>query len=622
MRSIEEVLDIITESNYFHAWNKVLLSETSAHEWKSLLKHQDGNEFYNLLADKLHTNSVPYVIVTEYIDEFFRYYEDHSIDQHKVKNNIAQAFLKKKLKHDSQLIEVEISKKLSSTLETKRDLINAHLRWMQAFIQTIIDKPQEFELDSTKCHVGRWIIEDSLDTKDSKINELHQNLHAMAQSALRMYKRKDYAYFLLLYIDILMSSYQIRDLIMNIYFARRITSIYRDPLTKQANYFQLKKDILKYDSNSSLFMFNMKEFSKINLLYGHEIGDGIIKGIIDIVLKIDDVNEVYRIYGDEFAILCPTLQRSNVIYKLKTGLENHVFNINNNSITLSFHGSVATITPHVLERCEYGLIISKSHHGLVTNVDTIDEDLLHSYANNITLSQQLRLAFMDNRIIPYFQPIYNIKTGTITKYEALMRIEDLNGDILSPASFLEVLQGMYIYPEVTKLMIQKTFERFKDNDLEFSINLSFADIIDIDTEGFIIAMLKRYPETAKRCTFELLENEAIHNHAEVCEFFALLHTYGVNIALDDFGVGYSNYDTIFKFDLDYIKIDGSLIESISTSDKSLVLVESIITVAKKLDAKLIVEFVSSKEIFDIVSSLDIDYLQGYYIGMPAEKLLE
>jgi len=80
------------------------------------------------------------------------------------------------------------------------------------------------------------------------------------------------------------------------------------------------------------------------------------------------------------------------------------------------------------------------------------------------------------------------------------------------------------------------------------------------------------------------------------------------------GVGYSNYDTIFKFDLDYIKIDGSLIESILTNPKSLVLVESIIKVAKKLDAKLIVEFVSSKEIFDVVSKLDIDYIHGFYIG--------
>ena len=85
-----------------------------------------------------------------------------------------------------------------------------------------------------------------------------------------------------------------------------------------------------------------------------------------------------------------------------------------------------------------------------------------------------------------------------------------------------------------------------------------------------------------------------------------MHTYGVKIALDDFGVGYSNYDIIFKFDIDYIKIDGSLTESILTSSKSLVLVESIITVAKKLDAKLIVEFVSSKEIYEVVSKLDID----------------
>ncbi len=620
MPNIEEVIEIITESNYFSAWRKVLLSETSASEWKQLLEHHDSDKFYNLVADKLHANNVPYVIVTEYMDEFFRYYKNYSIDWHWVKNRVAQAYLQKKLKFDSESIEIEINKKLSTTLETKRDLINAHLRWMQAFIKSIIDQPQDFELDATRCYVGKWLIEDELATKDLKINELHQNLHAMAQSAVRMYERKDYAYFLLLYLDILMSSYQIRDLIMNIYFSRRLTSIYRDPLTTQANYFQLKHDIPEYDKNSSLFVFNMKEFSKINLLYGHEAGDKIIKSIIDIVLRIDVITQVYRIYGDEFAVLFPTANRDNIINRLKTDLEKYEFHIDDDVISLSFYASVAAVTPHVLERCEYGLMVSKTHHGHIINVDIIDGKILQSYAQNITLSQQLRLAFMDNRIIPYFQPIYDVKSGIITKYETLMRIEDLNGDMLAPVKFLEVLQGMYIYPEVTKLIIKKTFAIFKDNDFEFSINLSFADIIDIDTEGFIIAMLKQYPETAKRCTFELLENEAIHNHEEVCAFFDLLHSYGVKIALDDFGVGYSNYDTIFKFDLDYIKIDGSLTESILTNKKSLVLIESIITVAKKLDAKLIIEFVSSKEIFDVVSKLEIDYIQGYYIGKPSASL--
>lgn len=437
-----------------------------------LLEHKDTDEFYNLLADKLHEKNVPYVIVTEYIDEFFRYLKDYSVDQHRIKNKIAQAYLAKKLKSDYKLIEQDISKKLSITLETKRDLINAHLRWMQAFIMTVIDKPQDLELDATRCHVGRWLIEDNLDTDDSKINKLHQNLHAMAQSALRMYRRKDYAYFLLLYLDILTSSYQIKDLIMNIYFARRITSIYLDPLSNQANYFQLKHDIPKHDSNYSLFMFNMKEFSKINLLYGHEAGDKIIKRIMEIVLRLDDITQVYRIYGDEFAILFPTKKRENIVRRLKSNLEEHEFRANDSDISLSFYASVALVTPHVLERCEYGLMVSKKHHGIITDVDAIDDNVLHSYAQNITLSQQLRLAFMDNRIFPYFQPIYNVKTGEITKYEALMRIEDLDGKILAPGEFLDVLQGMYIYPEVTKLMIKKTFETFKDSDYEFSINLS------------------------------------------------------------------------------------------------------------------------------------------------------
>ncbi len=620
MSKIKDALDIICKSNYFYTWKNILLSNSTAQEWKLLLECCGTNEFYNLFAKKLHDNAVPYVIVTEYIDEFFRYYKDYSVDQHQVKNKIAQAYLKRKLKADSVVIDIEISKKLSSTLEVKRDLINAHLGWMQAFITTIIDKPKDFELDETRCHVGKWLASDEFVIKNFKIDALHQNLHSMTQSALRMYKREDYAYFLLLYLDILMLSYQIRDLIMNIYFEKRITSIYIDPLSNQANYFQLKQDISNYDNNSSLFMFNVKEFSKINLLYGYEIGDKIIKSIMDTVLTIEDITQIYRIYGDEFAILFPTIKKNKVINKLKHKLEEHLFHAGDDAISLSFYASVAVVTPHVLERCEYGLMVSKTNHGHITNVDTIDDKVLQKYAQNITLSQQLRLAFMDNRIFPYFQPIFNVKTGTITKYEALMRIESLDGDILEPAKFLDVLHGMYIYPEVTKLMIKKSFETFKDNEFEFAINLSFEDIIDVDTESFIIAMIKKYPDTAKRCTFELLENEAIQNHKEVYEFFTLLHLHGVKIALDDFGVGYSNYDTIFKFDLDYIKIDGSLTESILTSPKSLVLVESIITVAKKLDAKLIVEFVSSKEIFDVVSKLDIDYVQGYYIGRPSASL--
>ncbi len=620
MQSIEDVIEIIRESNYFDAWGEVLLGENSSQEWRYLLEHKDSDELYDTLGEKLHIFNVPYVIVSEYVDEFFRYYNNDLVYHHEIKNKIAQAFLNKKLKHDSDLIENEIAKKLAISLESKKELINAHLRWMQSFISTIITEPKYFELDPTKCFVGKWIAEEDIDTLDPKIDVLHKDIHSMTQSAMRMYKREDYAYFLLLYMDILMSSYQIRDIIMNIYFSRRISSIYEDPLSKNGNYFKLRHDIQHQTQSNTILILNIKEFSKINLLYGHDIGDQVIKDVSDFILEYDDLNNIYRIYGDEFAVLLPSSNKENILNILKKRLELQKFYVNEDVIALSFYGSIATASPDVLEKCEYGLMVSKANYGEIIDVDTISNDALEKYTDNITIAQELRLAFMDDRIIPYFQPILDLKTGNITKYEVLMRVQDVHKNILLPDMFLDVLQEMYIYPEVSKLIIKKTFELFVKNNLEFSINLSFADIINLDTEAFIIAIIKEYPEVATRCTFELLENEAIHNHTEVSDFFDLLHSHGVKIALDDFGTGYSNYETIFKFDIDYIKIDVSLTESILTNERSRVLMESIITVAKKLDAKLIVEFVSSKELYDEISKLDVDYMQGYHIGKPQEFL--
>ncbi len=619
MQNIENVIVTIKDSNYFDAWSNIFFTANVVEEWKYLLKNPDSKHIYDALGEKLHSNNVPYVIVSEYISEFFRYY-DQSYNYYKIKNNIAQAYLNKKLQYDCDLLTEEIGKKIPVSLNSKKDLINAHLIWMQNFITSIIDKPRFFELNPKKCFVGRWIVQENAGKLHPKIKEIHTNLHAMAQSAIRMYERNDYAYFLLLYMDILMSSYQIRDIIMNIYFSKRLSSIYEDLLTKEGNYFQLRSDMENENISGTLLLLNVKEFSKINLLYGHNIGDSIIKQIFQYIAQLITLTHIYRIYGDEFAIIFPQENKNNVLKFIKKELEEKEFEANNEKITLSFYGSITTTSVDALERCEYGLMLSKKNFGEISDVDIIKNEVLQKYADNITITQELRLAFMDNRIIPYFQPIMDLQTDKIVKYEVLMRVIDLNSNVLEPSDFLAVLQGMYLYPEVTKLIIKKAFEVFENSKLEFSVNLSFADIINLDTEAFIIAILKQYPETAKRCTFELLENEAIHNHLEVIEFFELLHSYGVSLALDDFGVGYSNYETIFKFDIDYIKIDGSLTESILTSERSRVLMESIIMVAKKLQAKLIVEFVSSEELLNEISTMDVDFVQGYYIGKPKDSL--
>jgi len=607
------------ESNYFDAWYDVLLGENSCLEWELILHDIQNSELYNELSQKLYEHNIPYVIVSEYIDEFFRYCKQNK-NRHEIKNNIAQAYLGQKLSDDSRLLSEEINKTLSVSLESKQELINAHMNWMQHFINTVLGTPQYFELDPRKCFVGKWLIEEAQNVPKSLV-EQHRNLHSMAQSALRMYKNEDYAYFLLLYTDILSSSYKIRDTIMNIYFARRLTSIFQDPVTNKANYFQLRHDVGQHQERNSILMFNIKEFKKMNLLYGHDVGDKIIKTVAELSDSIKNVLSVYRIYGDEFVILFSNDNKNQILKDFKNKLLNYEFNIENQTFSLSFYGSVAKLSQHVLEHCEHGLMLSKEHYGDIVDVNSIDKEIFSKYTNEISFSQQLKLAFLDNRIFIHFQPIFDFKKSVISKYEVLMRIKKLDDTLMYPAEFLNVLKEMYLYPEVTKMIVKKSFEFFKDESYEFSVNLSYADIVNEDTKAFILEILKENKETASRCTFELLEYDAVLNFEAVGDFFDDLHSFGVSIALDDFGVGYSNYDTIFKFDIDFIKIDGSLVESIVTSDKSRVIVESIVTVAKKMNAKVVVEFVSSKEIFDEVSKMNVDFAQGYFIGKPSKDLM-
>ncbi len=617
---IEKVIFTMKESNYFYAWKDALLGNSVLNDWKKILAEPENRSLYSELSVKLYEHKVPYVIVSEYIDEFFRYC---NIDQHRhmIKNKIAEAYLHKQLLDDKEGIEEELGTKMSVVLESTRELIDAHLNWMKSFITTIVEKPTYFELDPRKCFVGKWILSEKENIPSSLVQK-HINLHSMAESALRMYHKEDYAYFLLLYMDILESSYQIKNSIMNIFFTRRIRSIYEDPLSGKFNYFQLKNDIQKYDKDVSILVFNIKDFKKMNLLYGHDVCDKLIRKIADKVDTIPEVMSTYRIYGDEFAILFSTQEAEKVITLFKEELYKYEFNFADESMSISFYGSYAQLSKHVLEYCEYGLMLSKKHYGDIVNVDNTDEKALFLYADELHLSKKLQLAFVDNRIISHFQPIEDLKTGKITKYEVLMRVQNIDGTIMFPGEFLDSLENMYLYPEVTKLMIKNSFDFFRDKDCGFSINLLYSDLINQDTKAFILEIIKENPQTASRCTFELLEYEAIVNLNDVATFFADLHSHNVSIALDDFGTGYSNYDVIFNMKIDYIKIDGSLTESMLTSEKSRVVIESIVEVSKKLGIEIVIEFVSSEEIYNAVKDMDIDYAQGYHIGKPLAKLLD
>ncbi len=622
MKNIQDAIEIIDQSHYFKPWREILLDEAAISEWERMLSGEVSEETCKRVGEVYYMNTIPFVIITEYIDEFFRHYGAGDALKYQIKNSISEAYLNKKLDDDERTLQWDIDKKFVGSLEEKRSLINAHLNWLRSFIEKVRGSEIELELDPCCCTVGKWLKNNKEIPEYQQIESLHENLHALALGALRMYEKHDYSYFLLSYLDIISDSYKIRDKFLHIYFVRYLCSIYDDPLTGLPNYLQLFRDLESPDESKSLMIFNIREFSKINIIYGQEKGNEVIRKVAEYLKGNSLIETAYRIYADEFAFVIPTTDRSSIIESIKDELEKLTFTIGGDKIFLRIYGSTGIKSAHILEHCEFGLTASREHYGAIIDTDRMNKKDIQSYAEKFNFGQHLRLAFLDNRIYPYLQPILNLKSGTITRYEVLMRIEDENGRIMVPHEFLPTLKKMYIFPEITKYMIQKSFDLFRNESYEFSVNITYADIIDENIRAFIAAIIKENPEVAKRCTFELLENEAVHNLEEVHSFFGFLHQYGLKIALDDFGTGYANYETILQLDIDMIKIDGTLIKNITKDQKSRIMVESIVAIARTSNAEVVAEWVYNEETFDLVKALDIDYAQGYYVGKPSSSFVQ
>jgi c-di-GMP phosphodiesterase len=145
------------------------------------------------------------------------------------------------------------------------------------------------------------------------------------------------------------------------------------------------------------------------------------------------------------------------------------------------------------------------------------------------------------------------------------------------------------------------------------------DILNQETVKFIIFLLKGY-NVANKVIFEIIESEYIEDYQAVINFIENMKKLGCKIALDDFGSGYSNFEYVLKMNIDYIKIDASLIKNIDKDPNSQIITETIVNFTKKLNIKTIAEYVHTKDVFDKVKSLGIDYSQGYFIGRPQNKL--
>ncbi len=391
-----------------------------------------------------------------------------------------------------------------------------------------------------------------------------------------------------------------------------------DLLTGLPNRVKLREEVVKSEA-PSVALLNIDGFSHFNDFYGHLFGDRIIMTLAKTIAPLlHETLELYHLHADEFLILNRYMNRPRFISEM-ADLIRHLntlsLEINTTSIPVEISGAISFETAGtLLSTADIALKhVKKGQNRLIVYDASLS--IADEFEKNILWSGKLKNALENDRLIPYFQPIIDNKGDEKSKFEVLVRMIDEDGKVFTPFHFLDISKRSKQYRHITKRMIKKSFETFKEDGIVFSINLSIDDILDPNLQYYLFDMIREYG-VGKRLILELVESEGIENFAQVSHFIEQVKAYGCRIAIDDFGSGYSNFIYLMKLKADYIKIDGSLIRDMDVDLNARAIVQAIVSYAKESGISTIAEFVENETVLNLVKEMGIDFSQGYHFSPP------
>jgi len=397
-----------------------------------------------------------------------------------------------------------------------------------------------------------------------------------------------------------------------------------------------QKMISEYNGVAIVSLIDIVAFDDINILYGYETGTRIVDEMhlmIEDTLTEMDTNgvfsnhsveifsyEMYHVHADK---LCLFIKNdfdhrllNLIVTQLSEKISNHKFTISDDShihLNATFGATKADGSVSLLY-AEKALQEAKKSHSNYVFYDSYSINKNEHIINKVyeTLLNNIK----QETVTPYFQAIFDVDNSTVPyKFESLMRLMDHEGRVLSPAVFMEKSKEYRLYTQLMSQMIEKVFDVMENHDVDMTLNLSYIDINNSELCDTLMRKVKEI-KVGSRLTVEIVESEQIEDIELVNEFIFALKKQGVLIAIDDFGSGFSNFDNIVNLDIDYVKLDGSLVSKIH-DNKYRIILENMVNICHDLGIKTIAEYISDESIMRLAKSIGIDYLQGFHLHKPA-----
>jgi diguanylate cyclase (GGDEF)-like protein/PAS domain S-box-containing protein/excisionase family DNA binding protein len=418
-----------------------------------------------------------------------------------------------------------------------------------------------------------------------------------------------------------------------------------DPLTDLPNRHSLQSRIetaLNDAGVGALLFIDIDHFKYVNDNFGHRSGDQLIIGVGSVLREVarEHEGELYRLGGDEFAIHLPEALRKQARdaaesaldavrhYRFQESDQRVVSNLSAScGIALyPFHGSdVPTLFSNVDIAMYQAKELGRNRPMLFDQAS----DNMRSTHKRVHWAKRLRDALDDDRITLFAQPVVRLKDQKPVNHEVLVRLKDDHGGFILPSSFIEVAESLSLVQELDLQVVEKLLDFIRDNNqlgkkLRYFVNLSRVSISDPHWVRRLMMLLNRTQVDPTQLVFEITETAAMSEIDVTLSFIKKLKEVGARFALDDFGAGFSSFYYLKRFEVDYLKIDGSFVRDLAHDEGSRLFVRALNDVAKGLSKQVVAGWVESPEALKALTDMGAQYGQGFMFRkpMPIEDTVE
>ncbi|MBQ8567703.1 MAG: EAL domain-containing protein [Oscillospiraceae bacterium] len=345
--------------------------------------------------------------------------------------------------------------------------------------------------------------------------------------------------------------------------------------------------------------------------------DEILLELVRILTKRDDIY-VFRNVDSDITVVC------NVGTDLTELAEQATELLNKKHISLKKLTSVIIPHGHVFSDREelmsfFGYVSDRHSDGAIV---TADEQLINKYTEKKVVHQEILDALAEDRVEVFLQPIYSNSEQCFTSAEALVRIRQKDGSMLSPGLFIPVAEESGLIVELGDRIFEKVCIFLTSPDVVsigihyVEINLSVVQFERVDLADRLIGITEKHGVDPHLINLEITETASVTARTTLLGNMKRLIDYGFTFSLDDFGKGESNLMYVVEMPVSIIKLDYDMSKAFFKSEKAKQVVHAVVGMAHGMNLKLVAEGIETKDEIDGMLEAEIDYIQGYYYSRP------